>query len=567
MVASLLSLCLLMTAPSTPDFIRVAGDGFTFVTASGERYLPMGAFYLDERHGEIDPLNWWGHFDEAHVRADFKRAAALGCNLLRVRIDPAVDGAEVFSEEDFEHCDVLLDAAQRNGLRLYLGLHLPGRFKQDPRYQEAWVSAYRRAGERYRNHPAVFCWELDAEATVLVGYPGDRERWRAWLEQRYPDEAANAHAWGLEVRPGWRDAVWDRFTHALHHHAGRDEVRDVEPSLWYLDALNDEDNACLYDWQCFREHLYTVKIRPLAEAVRAADPNHLVTVDLILWAFPFVRNPGPAGWGGPYGYAGIDLRAVGELVDFFGLHTYPQYIPPFTSEWYENLTKDPAIFDRQLRYIETLCRYVRVASGKPVLHTETGWHGGGGDYYGNSEADQLRWNTAIIDATKDCALGWVNWTLRDVPTHEGLTAWGGMLGPAIRTRPDTDNENPLSDYLYAGDLPPDQANRSKAWGEAFRGVVDRMHADMALRYVPGTPVALPRRFTYTAPLRALDAAFQDCIADDLFPADIVLEDFDTTAPETEPQRRGAAIIERARQAATPSAPVKAGTEKLLGVTP
>lgn len=554
-------------------FVRVADDGFTFETAKGERFLPMGAFYLDERHEEVDPLNWWGHFDEAHIRKDFALAASLGCNLLRVRIDPAVvdenpEAPVCGTKEDLRKCDFLVRTARENGLRLYMGLHLPGRFKQDPRYTPVWVAAYRTFAERYRDEPTIFCWELDAEATTLVGYPGDREAWDAWLAAEYGDESAVAAAWGREAAPGWRDAIWERMCAALHHHGGPDPVRGVTPSLWYLDDLNTPGDTVLHDWQRFREHLYTQKVRPLADAVRKAAPNHLVTLDLILWAFPFAKNPGPAGWGGPYGYAGLDLEAMGKMVDFVGVHTYPQYIPPRTTEWYESLFRDERIFERQLRYLETLCRYVRAATEAPVLHTETGWHGGDGDWQGNTEADQLRWNTALIDNTRDCALGWVNWTLRDVPTHEGVTQTGGLAGPAIRTRPDVEDINPLSKVLCAGDLPDEAAGLPKAWGKAFAGVVADMHATDDLRFVPGTAVSFPRRAVLTAKLDTLHQLLMACIDDAVFPCDIVLEDYDPAAPTTAAQRLGARML---AEAGTGKAPAEdaaaAGVERLIGVTP
>jgi hypothetical protein len=511
------------------DFIRVAPDGFTFSTQTGKRFLPMGAYYFDERHSEIDPLDWWDHVRPENVRKDMAMARRVGCNALRITLYPTVEDADTdapraFTPRDFEKCDMLLAIARENGLRLYIGLRLKGYPIQDARYRPLYVSAFSQLAARYRDDPTVFCWELDAEGVTLVGYAGDKEEWLRWLRARYGTDEANAAAWGMPADDlGWREPVWNEWRNALHHHGRHDDKRDVDPTLWYLDGLNRPNSQVLYDWQLFREHLYTSKVFSLAEVIRANDPNHLITLDLIIWAFPLVRNQTAAGWGGPYGYAGIDVTVAADYVDFLGLHTYPMYIPPFTAEWYEDLTRKMEIFERELRYVETCCRFARVNSGLPVVHSETGWHGGEGDYVGNTEEDQKRWCLAVLDRTRDCAVGWINWTLKDVPTHEGITAYGGLVTRGITLKDDVDDVNPLSQWLYAGELPEGEAQQMKAWGRAFAETVDAFHQAPDVRPEPGTRVVLPKRFVYTATVAQLDAALRYCMDDARFPCDIVLE--------------------------------------------
>lgn len=529
--ALLLALPLRVSADDPPpDFLRVAPDNFTFQTAGGKRFVPMGAYYLDDRHDAPVALDWWAHFQAEHIEKDFALAKRLGCNTLRLRLqfavidpDPANPGVGV--EADWKKCDTLLRVAKRNGLRLYLEAHLPGYVLQDNRHLPLYVTAYRQMAARYKDDPTVFCWTLDSEGIALVGYPGDKERWLEWLKARYKSEKENARAWNfLATKPGWRDVIWNAMVGALNHHADRDEARKVTPSLWYLDYLNKADDRLLYDWQLFREHLYTSKIKQIADAVRAVDKNHLLAVDLILWAFPLARNPGAAGYGGPYGYAAVDVKALGRFVDFFGVHAYPQYIPPFTQDWYESLMHEPRIFTRQIRYLVTLCRYVRANSGRPVVLSETGWHGGERDYAGNTEEDQKRWCLALLNATKDCAVGFINWTLKDVPTHERLTAFSGLVTADIQTEPDKDDRNPLSEVVFASALPDAQADRPKAWGRAFGPLAEALQTDPAVKFAPGKRLSLSRRLVYTADLRRLDTLFQDCLRDENFPCDIVLED-------------------------------------------
>ncbi len=509
------------------DYIRVAPDRFTFQTAFGERYIPFGAVYFNERHREIDAMDYWSHFNEQQVEGDFALAERLGCNALRLcfygTVEEGPKGVVIGTKEDEKKWRFLFKTAREHNLRLYVEPRIRGEFVQDSAHLAHYVALFTKLGRLFKHEPALFCWELDSEAVTLVGYPGDKELWLEWLAQKYPSEEANAKAWGLEAKPGWRDGVWDKWTRALQHSGAFDPIRGANPSLWYLDSENKKDDQSLYDWQLFREWLYTHKLKQVAQALRGEDSNHLLSLDLVLWAFPLVRNPGAAGYGGPYGYSAINLTELAKFVDFFGAHTYPQYIPPNTTEWYENLTRDEAIFNRELRYLETFCRYVRAATGKPVVHSETGWHGGTGDWQNNTEADQARWALACLEATKDCAVGWINWPLRDIPTHEGLSATGGLVTAAIAVKQDVNGLNPLSNWLYAGELPASEANRVKAWGKVFAETARAYERDPDLGFVPGKRIVISAKEVFTADLKWLDWLFQRTISDRHFPCDIVLE--------------------------------------------
>ncbi len=508
------------------DFIRVARDRFQFAHADGRVFAPMGAFYLDDRHAEIDPLNWWEHQKPERLDHDFALAARLGCNTLRMVwslrvVDPKANPPVIGSDLDWQRCRTIVNLARKHGLRLYVDIRVPQHVLQDNTHLPLYVQAFSEAARRFRDDPTIFCWDLDAEGICLVGYPGDRELWELFLQQRYPSITHNARAWGQATGKADRDAVWNRWVDALNHQSGYDPVRRVNTSRGYLDHLNAPNDPTLADWQAFRGWLYARKLQRIAEAIRRVDRNHLITVDLIIFAFPLFRNELAAGYGGPYGWSGNDLKRLSPLVDFIGLHTYPVYIPPFSTEWYETVTRDPVMKRRQLRFLELAVRCVRVNTGKPVVMSETGWHGGDNDWQGNTGEQQRDWNLALIEQTRGCAVGWINWTLKDVPTHEGITQTGGLVGPDIRTRPDTDNQNPLSPYLYAGELPPDQADRIKPWGAVFRQVVERAHRQPAAPR-PGRRVSLSLRRLLTADCRSLDRQLRQLMEHPDYPVDIVL---------------------------------------------
>lgn|GEM_PF-3153893 len=351
--------------------------------------------------------------------------------------------------------------------------------------------------KKYKDEEAIFCWELDAEAVSLIGYRGDKKDWENWLKNKYGDDKNVAKAWNMKIKKGWKDKIWNKYRNALHHDSSFDKVRNKKPEFWYLDSLNEEGSQALYDWQLFRKHQYTEKMKTLCKTIRANVTNHLVSIDLVICFFPLVRNLAPAGWGGPYGYAAVDFQEISKFVDFIGVHTYPLYIPAFTTEWYDNLSKNEKTFKRQLRHLETMLRYIHANVEKPlpVVHSETGWHGGKGDYAGNTEKDQLRWTETLMEETKDCAVGWLNWLIKDIPSHEGLSAYIEMVGPGIKVTNNINNLNPWGNYVYDGLLPEKEAYKLKALGKKFPELVKKYHNNPDVKYVKAkNQIKLSKKF-------------------------------------------------------------------------
>lgn len=76
--------------------------------------------------------------------------------------------------------------------------------------------------------------------------------------------------------------------------------------------------------------------------------------------------------------------------------------------------------------------------------------------------------------------------------------------------------------IYVEPLPDTEAHLLKPWGAAFGGWVQALHDDPALRFVPGRARVLSRRLLYTADSATLDALLSELLADEWFPADVVL---------------------------------------------
>jgi endo-1,4-beta-mannosidase len=188
----------------------------------------------------------------------------------------------------------------------------------------------------------------------------------------------------------------------------------------------------LRDWQLFREHLADEWVRRQVEAIRRADPTHLITVGYIQWSYPLVRP------GNPGRYAAFNPHRQARWLDFTTIHFYPTAGSPFQSEenWRNNIS-----------YLQAVLAYSR--AGKPLLLGEFGWYGGGApqNHPFLSEEQQARWIGEEVEATRSFADGWLSWPFADTPSSGDIS-------------------------LYAGLVKPDLA--LKAWGRKFKELADNL---------------------------------------------------------------------------------------------
>ncbi len=197
----------------------------------------------------------------------------------------------------------------------------------------------------------------------------------------------------------------------------------------------DPGNPRLLDWQLFREHLADEWVRRQVEAIRKADPTHLVTVGYIQWSYPLVRT------GNPSLYAAFNPRRQAQWLDFICIHFYPLLGRPFESQ---------EAWDRNLAYLQSVLAYCHV--GKPVVLGEYGWYGGGAPrgLPSLTEDEQARWIVAEIEATRR------------------LWRPAGSPGPS-RTRPDSTDMSKFGG-LVRSDLTP------KPWAERFKAYASQLSA-------------------------------------------------------------------------------------------
>lgn len=387
--------------------IRVDAAGSGFVDDAGRRFVPCGVSYYRPGTGWAPQL--WKQFDAAATRADFQRMKRMGLNVVRVfvtfgsfctqpgQLDPA--GLAAF--------DRMLDLAEEAGL--YLHPTGPDHWEGMP----AWIKGlgdvrtdladeaglkvleefWRMFAGRYRGRRTIWAYDLRNEPAVAWDTPAARVQWEAWR---------TAHQQPVVPVPDQRAA----------------------PS------------ALLADYQRFRESLAEAWVARQARALRAADPEALVTVGLLQWSVPAQAMP-------VHQYTGFRPEVIARHLDFLELHYYPlaQGVYRYESQ---------AAEDANLAVLESMAREC-AKPGKPLVIAEFGWYGGGSLQPGGRPADeeqQARWCRRLVEVTAPIACGWINWGLYDTPeatdvsrltgliTSEGAEkAWGRAFGPLVQGQP------------------------------------------------------------------------------------------------------------------------------------
>lgn len=381
------------------ELIVVAPDGHDFVEAdSGRSYIPFGTNYYDPHTGWAPKL--WRQFDADKVRQHFRVMSGMGVNCARVFLTAGSfqPTAEKIEEQALAKLDKLVEIARENGIRLILTG--PDHWEGQPNYWrpdrfagQAALQALDRfwtiVAQRYRGEPAIFAWDLLNEPHMPWFVEQWRPQWNVWLQSTYGNREALKAAWGDELAEA---DEWDNVA-----------VPENQP---------DPGNPRLRDWQHFREHLADEWVRRQVEAIRRADPTHLVTVGYIQWSYPLVRS------GNPNRYAAFNPRRQARWLDFVTIHFYPTLGSPFESE--QNRRKNIGYLQGVLAYCHT---------GKPVVLGEFGWYGGGAPQHHPylSEQQQARWISEEIEASRSLADGWLSWPFADSPESGDISLFAGLV--------------------------------------------------------------------------------------------------------------------------------------------
>jgi hypothetical protein len=375
-------------------------DGQSFVEPStGKPFVPFGTNYYDPNTGW--PPQVWRQFDPNRVQAQFKVMQDLGVNCARVFLAAATFQPDVntIDEEALQKLDTLVRIARRSGIRLILtgpdhwegspGYWKPDRFAGAQALQ-ALDHFWRTVGERYRGEPGIFAWDLLNEPQIPWSVATWGPKWNAWLEAKYGNRSGLKAAWADELPD---EESWGSIA------VPKDQARKGSPRL--------------LDWQMFRESLADEWVCRQVEVIRQVDGTHLITIGCIQWSYPIMRP------GNPSLYSAFNPHRQARWLDFISVHFYPMGQPLVSQDNWDN----------GLTYLQSVLAYCH--AGKPVVLEEYGWYGGGAPEGRQllSEADQARWITAEIEASRRLANGWLSWPFADTPDSTDMSIYGGLVKP------------------------------------------------------------------------------------------------------------------------------------------
>jgi len=381
------------------QLVTVDPNGQRFIERQSKQpFVPFGTNYYDPNTGW--PPKVWEQFKPEQVTSHFGVMNELGVNCVRVFLaaDTFQPDVDTISPEALAKLDKLIKIARAARIRLILTG--PDHWEGSPAYWKpdrfageealnALDNFWRTVGQRYRGEPAILAWDLLNEPEMPWSIETWQPRWNAWLEAKYTNRDGLRAAWGDEL--------------------GADEQLGTVKAP---ENVAKKGNPRLLDWQLFREHLADRWVKRQVDALRAADPTHMITIGYFQWSYPVVR-PGEPGL-----YSAFNPHRQKQWLDFVSVHFYPLMGQPFDSRdsWQKNLA-----------YLQTVLAYCQ--TGKPVVLGEYGWYGGGAPQGRPTldEDQQSRWILAEIEASRRLARGWLSWPFADTPDSTDMSLHGGMV--------------------------------------------------------------------------------------------------------------------------------------------
>jgi sugar phosphate isomerase/epimerase len=374
-----------LQASSKLSRIRVDAENKGFVDSAGKRFTPCGVSYYRPGTGWAPQL--WKQFDAEATRRDFQLMRRMGMNVARVFVTYGsfyTQSGEL-DAKGLAAFDTMLDLADEAGI--YLHPTGPEHWEGMPAWTHAVGDVHHDLANeaclklledfwtmfagRYRHRNTIWAYDLKNEPVVAWDTPASRIKWDAWRISRQQPVVPVPE-------------------------------RTAAPS------------EILGDYQRFREGLAESWIARQTRAIRAADPQALVTVGLIQWSVP--AQPISIDQ-----YTGFRPEIIARHLDFMSLHFYPLANGVYR---YENQAAE----DANLAVVESMAREC-AKPGKPLVIGEFGWYGGGSLEPGGQPADeeqQARWCRRLVEVTSPMACGWINWGLHDTPEATDVSRLTGL---------------------------------------------------------------------------------------------------------------------------------------------
>jgi hypothetical protein len=373
-------------AAAEPLKIRVDRTRHGFVDAAGKPFVPFGVNYYRPGTGWAPQL--WKQFDPAATRRDFALLKKYGANVVRVFISYGsfLSAPDKLDPAGLAKFDQLLDLADEAGLYVHptgpdawegmppwaRGIN-PAANLADERYLKALDVFWSGFAARYRGRSTIWAYDLRNEPAVGWDTPFLRERWADWRKAQQ------------------------------------------RPELPIPEAKAKLPSPDLADYQHFRESIAETWVARQARAIRAADPEALVTVGLIQWSVPAQRIAVSQ-------YSGFRPAAIARHLDFMELHYYPLAAGTYH---YDSLDAETA----NRAAVEAMAREA-AKPGLPLVIAEFGWYGGGPLEKNGApatEGQQAQWCRRLVEVTSTTACGWLNWGMYDHPQARDVSRLTGLF--------------------------------------------------------------------------------------------------------------------------------------------
>ncbi|HUS17774.1 MAG TPA: hypothetical protein VM536_22490, partial [Chloroflexia bacterium] len=272
---------------STPGYVQVAPDARRFLRPDGRPFFVWAVNYV----GAPDRAwQMWDNsrFDPAVIEADFTRAASLGLNTVRLFVMGPLK-ADVLAG-NFRKLDLAVDLARRHGLFLILTFT----DYVEPDLRQA-IDVETRIAGHFKNEPTILAYDLKNEPqfdlVALSVYPDPPPPLQTdSLISAYGERIAQAAIPAYRQTAEGRALVPARLTDSqayIYVNAYRlyREFLDAgagwvatHPDQTTLDYMDSPEGT---NWRPFfgaMDDTLRRWISPQRDAVRAADPNHLITV-------------------------------------------------------------------------------------------------------------------------------------------------------------------------------------------------------------------------------------------------------------------------------------------------
>jgi hypothetical protein len=251
-------------------FVRVSADGKGFVLPpSGAAFVPWGFNYDHDEAGRLLEDYWETEWPK--VEEDFREMKQLGANVVRIHLQFGrfMSDERHANAKSLARFEKLVRVAERAGLYLDVtGLGCYHKRDVPPWYDElgeerrwsAQANFWRAIARVGRGSPAIFCYDLmnepvaphkDGKGTDWLGPPFGGKHFVQWISRE-----------------------------------GKGRDRPKVARAW---------------------------IRQLASALRAEDPDHLITVGLVDWSLP---RPGLD--------SAFHPETIAPELDFLSVHIYPE---------------------------------------------------------------------------------------------------------------------------------------------------------------------------------------------------------------------------------------------------